>query len=173
MAITKQKKEEILKNLRANIKQAGVIVFVNFHGLSVLGAMELRRMLKQIGARYVVAKKTLIKKAFDKSGFGGELPALEGEIALAFSEADLTASAKTIDQFARKNKAIKILGGVFEKSFVGADKIIVLANIPPREILLGQFVNVINSPVRGLAFVLDGVIKNFAVVLNQVAKSRS
>lgn len=173
MAISKQKKEEILKNLRENIKQAGIIVFVNFHGLSVLKAMELRRMLKQIGARYVVAKKTLIKKSFEDSGFSGELPALDGEVALAFSENEPTVSAKTIEQFAKKNKTIKILGGVFESGFVGADKIIVLANVPPREVLLGQFVNVINSPVRGLAFVLSGVIKNFAVVLNQVAKSRS
>ena len=60
MAITRQKKEEILKNLEEDIKQANIIVFVNFHGLSVLGAMELRRILKQISAKYIVAKKTII-----------------------------------------------------------------------------------------------------------------
>ena len=92
MAISRQKKEEILKNLREDIKQAGIIVFVNFHGLSVLRATELRRVLRQIGAKYVVAKKTIIKKAFEKSGFSGELPELEGEIALAFSKEDPVAS---------------------------------------------------------------------------------
>lgn len=173
MAITRQKKEEILKNLRENIKQANIVVFVNFHGLSVLKAMELRKMLRQIGAGYVVVKKTIIKKAFEKSGFSGELPELEGEIALAFSKEDPIASAKTIEQFAKKNKTIKIMGGMFESNFVGSDKIIVLANIPPREVLLSQFVNVINSPIQGVVSVLDGVIRNFAVVLNQIAKSRS
>lgn len=173
MAITRQKKEEILKNLRENIKQANIVVFVNFHGLSVLKAMELRKMLRQIGAGYVVAKKTIIKKAFEKSGFSGELPELEGEIALVFSKEDPVASAKTIEQFAQKNKTIKIMGGMFESSFVGPDKIVVLANIPPREVLLSQFVNVINSPIQGVVSVLDGVIRNFAVVLNQIAKSRS
>lgn len=173
MAITRQKKEEILKNLKDNIKQASIITFINFHGLSVLKAMELRRMLRQINAKYAVAKKTLIKKAFEDSGFSGELPELEGEIALAFSKEDPVASAKTIEQFAKKSKMIKITGGVFESSFVGPDKIIMLANIPPREVLLGQFVNVINSPIQGVVSVLGGVIRNFAVVLNQIAKSRS
>lgn len=173
MAITRQKKEEILKNLRENIKQASIIVFVNFHGLNVLKAMELRKMLRQIGAGYVVAKKTIIKKALEESSFSGELPELEGEIALAFSREDTIASAKTIEQFAKKNKTIKIIGGVFESGFVGSDKIMMLANIPPREVLLSRLVNVINSPIQGTVSVLGGIIRNFAVVLNQIAKSRS
>ena len=173
MAITKQKKEEILKRLQEKIKEAKIVVFVNFHGLSVLSAIELRRKLRQIMTGYLVAKKTLIKKALEQFNFPGEPPKLDGEIALAFSREDPVVSAKAIEQFAKKNKTIKILGGVFESSFVGADKVIVLANIPPREILLGQFVNIINSPVQGAVSVLGGIIKNFAVVLNQVAKSRS
>ena len=173
MAINKEKKKKIVSDVSKVVKDADSVVFVNFHGLGVSSAVELRKTLRQIGAGYMVAKKTLIKKAFEQFNFPGESPSLEGEVALAFSEEDPVAPAKTIGQFARKNKTIKILGGVFESNFVGADKIAALANVPPREVLLGQFVNVINSPVQGAVFVLSGVIKNFAVALNQIAKARS
>ena len=170
MTITKQKKGEILKDLENNLKKAKIVVFVNFHGLNVSAATQLRRLLGNIGARYLVAKKTLIKKALESFGLEGEILNLEGEVAMAFCEQDPILSAKAIEQFAKKNKAIKILGGVFENKYIGQKSVIMLANIPPREVLLGQFVNIINSPVRGLVVTLNGVIRNFVSVLNQIKK---
>lgn len=168
MTTTRQKKEEIIKDLKENLKKAKLIIFVNFHGLNVSAATQLRRLLGNIGARYLVAKKTLIKKALESFGLEGEILNLEGEVAMAFCEQDPILSAKAIEQFAKKNKAIKILGGVFENKYIGQKSVIMLANVPPREVLLGQFVHVINAPIQGLVVTLNGVMRNFVNVLNQI-----
>lgn len=173
MAITKQKKGEIIRDIEENLKQAEMVMFINFHGLNVLAANELRRLLRQIGAKIMVAKKTLIKRAFSATELAGEMPLLDGEIAVAFSSGEPTATAKAIQQFAKKNEAVKIIGGVFESGYIGKEKMIMLANIPSRDVLLGKFVNVINSPIQGTVTALNGVIKNFAVVLSQIAQSKS
>ncbi len=172
MAITKQKKEEILNKLKDSLKKSKMVVFVNFHGLGVSAAAEMRNLLKQTGANYLVAKKTLIKRAFGELGFSGEMPELEGEIGVSFSEEDAVSSAKALKDFSKKN-SIKLMGGVFENEFIGSETVVMLANIPPKEILLGQFVNVINSPIQGFVGALNGIIRNFVGVLDEVKKTRS
>jgi len=138
----------------------------------VSGVNELRRALRNIGAKYAVAKKTLIKKAFEQVGFNGATPDLEGQIGLVFSENDPVPAARELKNLAKKLE-IKVIGGIFENKFVEAGEFAKLADIPAREVLLGQFVNVINSPVRGMVGALNGVIRNFVVVLNEIKQKRS
>jgi len=171
--ITKQKKEEILKKLETNLKKAKIVVFVNFHGLSVSLANELRKILRSADVTYMVAKKTLIKKALESFGFSGEMPKLDGEIAIAVSNSDPIASAKVLEEFAKKNKdKIKLSGGVFENKYIGAETVAMLANIPPREILLGQIVNIINSPIQELVVALNGITTKFVRTLGEIAKKK-
>ncbi len=168
--ITKQKKQEILKDLETNLKKAKIIIFVNFHGLNVTASHKLRKMLREIRVHYLVVKKTLAKKSLEVVGFKGTLPNLEGELALAYSEQDPIISAKALEKFAKENKAIKLIGGVFEDKYIGPESVIMLANIPPKEILLGKLVYIINSPIRGMVVTLNGVIKNLVSVLSQIKK---
>lgn len=171
MPITKQKKEEIIKNLHSKLEKSQISIFVNFHGLSVKDVSELRNILRKEGVDYKVAKKTLINRALDGFGFGGEKPLLEGELALVLGYDDAIAPARNLFSFAKKHKeSIKILGGVFEKAYIDKNKVSALAIIPPREALLGQFVNVINSPVQGMVGVLSGIMRNFVSVLGQIKK---
>lgn len=157
MSITKQKKSEILKGLEEKIKKATVVVFVNFHGLAVGAEKELRKILRTIGAEYTVAKKTLIKKALEKSDFGGELLNLEGEIAVVVSGKDPLEPIKTIATFAKKNQQIKLMAGVFENKYIDKETVVMLGNIPAREVLLAQIVNIINSPIQGIVVALDKI----------------
>lgn len=168
MALTKQKKQEILKDLEANLKKAKIVIFVNFHGLSVAASHKLRKLLREVGVRYLVAKKTLVKKALETMGFQDKAPELEGELAVAFSEQDPIASAKALEKFAKENKTIKITGGVWENKYIDPEKVIMLANIPSREVLLGKLVYVINSPIQGMVGALSGITKNLVSVLNQI-----
>lgn len=170
MAITRQKKEQILKNVKDGLKKAKLVVFVNFHGLNVEAANELRKLLKNVGVGYLVAKKTIIKKAFEQFKFEGEMPNLEGEIALAVSDGDAIVQAKELQQFAKKTKKISLIGGIFENKYIGAETVVMLANIPSREVLLGKFVNIINSPLQGLVGTLQGNIRNLVSVLSQIKK---
>ncbi len=167
MAITKEKKEEILEKLKENLKKAKLVIFVNFHGLNVASAGELRKMLKKMETGYLVAKKTLIKKALEEIKFTGDMPELKGEIGLAFSENDSIETVKSLKDFAKK-KNIKLMGGVFENKYIDDKTVIILANIPAKEVLLAQFANVINSPIQGLVVALNEIIKNLVRALSQI-----
>jgi large subunit ribosomal protein L10 len=170
MAITKEKKVKIVNKVEDIIKKGESLVFVNFHGLTVAGINELRRRLQAKGMGYYVAKKTLIRRAFDKAKMEGEVPELDGEVAVAYSsegEKDLLAPIKEVYDFHKKNtEVLKIIGGVFEGSFASAEKMLVLAKIPAREVLYAQFLNVINSPIQGLVIGLDAIAKKKEEVAN-------
>jgi len=168
--LTKQKKQEILKDLEAGLKKAKIIIFVNFHGLNVVASHKLRKLLREIGVKYLVVKKTLAKKALEAIKFEGVAPEMEGELALAYSDGDPLASAKALEKFAKENKTIKLIGGVWDSNYINSETVVMLANIPSREILLSKLVYVINSPIRGMVVTLNGVIRNLVSVLSQIKK---
>lgn len=170
--ITKQKKSEIIDNLKKEFQKSKLVMFANFHGLNVKLISDLRRSLRKTGAKYLVARKTLISKTLDVLNFGTNIPKLDGEVSITFAEDDAILPAKELDLFAKKNKTFKILGGIFENQYIGGDKITILANIPSREILLGQLVNIINSPRKGVVVALNGIMRNFASVLSEIAKKK-
>lgn len=159
MAITKEKKVEILGKLKDATSKEGTLVFVNFHAVPVVLATEIRKSLRENGVNYFVAKKTLIKKAFGEKGYAGTMPELPGEIAVAYG-VDPIAPAKGIYDYQKKNQELlKIVGGVFENKFMNAAEMMNIATIPGRETLYGMFVNVINSPIQGLVIALDAIAK--------------
>ena len=158
MAISKDKKREIVAKLVDAFKEASSIAFVGFTKLTVADASKMRTQLRDAEVKYYVAKKTLIKKALEGRGYTGELPALPGEIAVAWTSNDVTAPARGVYEFGKKLKgALVLLGGVFEGGFINAEKTIAIATIPPMQVLRGMFVNVINSPIQGLVVALDKI----------------
>ncbi len=159
MAITKEKKSEILAKLESALKEATSVAFVGFSKLSVADASTLRKELKQDGVKYFVAKKTLIRRALTDRGYTGAIPELPGEVAIAWTAGvDTTAPARGVHAFSKKLKgALALLGGVFENAFADAEKITAIATIPPTPVLRGMFVNVINSPIQGLVIALDKI----------------
>lgn len=157
MAISKEKKIEIYNGINKAIKGAQSVVFINFHGLGVGDTTDLRRKLKGEGVNYYVAKKTLIKRALDENKFEGNIPQLDGELALAYSD-DLTAPARGVFDFQKSHKDnISILGGIFEGRYMDQTAMTEIAAIPSVNVLYGQFVNIINSPIQGLVVALDKI----------------
>lgn len=159
MAITKNKKVSILEKLEKVFSEAKSVAFVNFHGLNVFGATNLRKQLRNNKVGYFVAKKTLIRKALEGKKVTGSLPDLEGEVGVAWSE-DLTAPAREVHSFSKTlESGIKLIGGVFEGKFMGKEDIMSIALIPSRKTLEAQFVNLINSPIQRFAVLLDQISK--------------
>lgn len=156
MAITKEKKQEILTKLEGVKNDADSIVFVSFKGLPVSDTTAMRSDLREKGVGYFVAKKTLMKRAFGDA-FQGEMPELEGEIAIAYSE-DAIAPAQNIKDFAQKYQDnLAIVGGVFQGVYKNREEMTEIASIPPLDVLRGMFVNVINSPIQGFAVALNAI----------------
>lgn len=159
MALTKEKKIEIVEKLKKLIKSAKSLVFVNFHGLNVADVTTLRKKLRAENIGYMVSKKTLLARAFAEEKFEGEIPALPGEIALVYGN-DSLAPSREIYNFHKDHKeVIKIVGGVFEGKYMDAAAMLSIATIPGREVLLAQFVNLINSPIQRFAVVLSEIVK--------------
>jgi len=159
VAITKAKKQDILAKLETIKKDADAIVFVKFKGVTVKDTTAMRRAMREAGVGYFVAKKTLMKRVFQ--GYEGEMPELEGEIAVAYS-ADAIAPAQTVKEFAKKYKeAIAIAGGVFQGVFKNKEEMTAIASIPSLQVLRGMFAQLLNSPRQ-----------RFAVVLSKVAETK-
>src|SRR3989344_7403158 len=120
MPISKEKKKEIVSKLKKATTGAKSLIFVNFHGLSVLDSGTMRRALKKEGIDFLVAKKTLVKRALDEATFQGERPELKGELALAWG-GDLLAPARGVYEFQKKlDGKVSILGGIFEERYMDA-----------------------------------------------------
>lgn len=172
MAITRQKKESILKDLNEQFEKARVVVFVNFHGLSTTASRNLRKLMKTTSARYLVAKKTLIKKALEKFKFSGAMPSLEGEAGLIFAmaENEVITLTKNIVKFMKEHKELSVVGGIMEKGFIEPKIISELAAVPSREILLSKLVYTLNSPLRRLVGGLNGNLQKFVIIIGQIKK---
>jgi len=162
MAISKDKKSEILAKLTSAFKEASSIAFVSFSKLTVKDASRVRKELSDAGVRYYVAKKTLIRLALKQRGYGGEVPELPGEVSVAWTvgKADTTAPARGVYDLGKKLKGtIALIGGVFEDVFADAVKMTEIARIPSLEALRGMFANIINSPRARFAIALGEVAK--------------
>lgn len=155
MAITKEKKKDILAKLETIKKDSDSIVFVQFSKVTVKDTTAMRRKMREAGVGYFVAKKTLMKRVF--TGYEGTMPELEGEIGVAYS-ADAIAPAQNVKEFATKFKdSIAIVGGVFQGVFKNKEEMTEIASIPPLETLRGMFAQLLNSPRQRFAVVLDKV----------------
>jgi len=164
MAITKDKKKKIVEKLSDIFAKAPSAAFVKFGKLSVAQANVLRRALKEKGVGYYVAKKTLIRKALENKKTAGELPELQGEVAVAYATnaGDTLAPSREVALFTKKfEKAIELIGGIFEGAFIGQSKVLELALIPSRQTLLAQFANLVNSPIQ-----------RFVIGLNEIGKTK-
>ena len=159
--LQKSKKEEMIKEFEGAIKNSESMVFVNFHGLKVSDETSLRSSLRNAEVNYKVGRKTLLKRALTGKA-KGEIPELNGEVAIAYSK-DATAGAREIYNFQKTHKGLlEIIGGIFDGNFLGKEAMMEIAMIPSREVLYAQFVNLINTPIQ-----------QFAVVLDQIAKSKN
>lgn len=157
MAITKEKKKEIVSDLEKVLKDFKSLVFVNFHGLPVSSVSALRRSLRSEKVGYKVAKKTLVKRALAGETISGSMPELLGELAIAYGE-DAIAPARAIYEFQKKFEGkVSILGGIFEGRYMNKEEMVGIASIPSLHILQGMFVNIVNSPIQRFVIALDQV----------------
>ncbi len=155
MAITKQKKEEVVAKVSDIAKKAKTLVFANFKGLTVAEQNEMRKAFRAQDVGYTVAKKSLLRRALESGGYEGQVPVLDGEIALAYGEDEL-APARELAVFVKKfGDHLAFAGGVFGGKFVNKEEMVSIAAIPGMTALRAQFVQLINSPIQRFAVVLN------------------
>ena len=157
MALTKNQKTDLLGKFSEVVKNNASVVFLSAKNLSVAQVNEVRNALASADGGYKVVKKTLLKRVLAESGVTGDMPELDGELAIAYSN-DATAPAREVWNFAKKTDGkMAMLGGIFEGKFMDAAQISEIALIPGTDVLRGMFVNVINSPIQGLVIALSKI----------------
>lgn len=170
MAQTKEQKGKILESLKEKIGLQKVVLFVDLAGVKVKDLSGLRKKLRQIEAKLTVAKKTLAKIALKEKGIDVDTKKLQGEIGFIFGFKDQVLPAKAVYDFAKYNKNMKILGGLFENKLIDTDEVNTLALLPSREELLGRLVGTIAGPMSGTLNVLQGNIRGLVYALSAIKK---
>ena len=159
MALSKEKKAEILEKLGKIVKDSVSIVLVNFHGLPVTDSSSVRKAFREKGIGYTITKKTLTKKVLSESGISGTMPEMPGELGIIYGT-DAIEPARETYLFQKKlDKKIQIVGGVFEGRFMNQNEMLSVAQIPGLQTLHAQFVNLINSPIQRFVMALSEIAK--------------
>jgi len=175
MTITRQKKEEILVELVKKFKEAQSIVFAQNKGLTVFETKELKNKLREKGAEMKVAKKTLMKIAAKEAGYEGEISneVMDGAVGAVFSNDDLVAGAKVVYDYAKKHKALSLLGGLLDGKVLTLAETNTLATLPSKEELLTKLVYLLKSPISGFHGVLNNTVAGFVRALDAIAKKQA
>ena len=163
MALTKEKKQHSIKDLKEKISNQKSVIFADFSKVNSKDLFSLRKQLKDAGCLLKIGKKTLIRIAFGQSNisFWNKIKKnVPGQLALVFGVEDEIAPARISHQFAKTNENFKILGGIFEKRFIEKERVLELANIPPRPELLGRLVGSLQSSITSFVRVIDKIREN-------------
>lgn len=154
--IIKQKEEEV-KALASQIKEAKLVLLTDYRGINVTDVTNLRSTLRKTNSDYKVIKNNITRRALAECGLEGLDEALLGPTAVIIGKEDYLEPAKAIYEFTKKNDFYKIKGGIVEGKVMTTEEIITLAKLPSRETLLSM-----------LAGALLGNISKLAVALEQV-----
>ena len=150
-------KQQIVNDLAEEFKQAQAMVFADYRGLTVDQDTALRTATRKAGVTYKVVKNSMSSRALVEAGYEGLDEILKGPTAIAYSKDDVISPAKVIKEFADKFDKLTIKGGTLEGKVAELSDINRLASIPPVEVLYGQVVCGLVSPIAGLAMLLNAV----------------
>lgn len=150
-------KKVIVDEIAGKLKAAKTTVVVDYRGLNVAEVTELRKQLREAGIEFKVYKNSLTRRAAEASELAGLNDALTGPNAIAFSNEDVVAPAKILNDFAKKHEALEIKAGIIEGNVASQEDIKALAELPSREGLLSMLLSVLQAPIRNLALAAKAV----------------
>ena len=168
----RDEKATSIAELREKLGDARGAVLTDFRGLSVAELTELRTLLRKSAVEYKVVKNTLAKLAVKDTGLADLAPYLEGPTGIAISAADPVAASKAVSAWARGREKFSVKGGGVDRRLVGPRDVAELADLPPREALLGRMAGVLQAPLAGLAQVLSASLRGLANALDQVRQKK-
>jgi large subunit ribosomal protein L10 len=166
--MNREQKAAAIAEIAEQIEQSQAILAVDYRGISVTQVAELRAGLRQSETTLRVVKNSLTERAADRSNAEQLKPLLVGPTALAFVRGDVATAAKTLADYGRSIQLLPFKGGLMGGAALDGDQLRSLSRLPPREVLYGQLVGVVASPVSGLVRSLSALLGGLAVALGQV-----
>jgi large subunit ribosomal protein L10 len=171
--MNREQKAAAIEEVAGQIQESEAVFAVDYRGISVPQAAELRTRLTEAGARFRVVKNTLTQRAADQAGAESLTEVLEGPTAFTFVLADggdVALAAKALATFRRETDLLAFKGGLMNGDVLTIEQIEALSKLPARDVLHGQLVGVIASPITGLVRGLNALIAGLAIQLQQIAE---
>jgi len=150
-------KKQIVQEIADKFKSSKSTIVVDYRGLNVAEVTELRKQLRDAGIDFKVYKNTLTRLAAESAEIAELNSVLTGPNAIAFSNEDVIAPAKILNDFAKKHEALEIKAGVIEGNVASVEEVKALAELPSREGLLSMLLSVLQAPIRNLALATKAV----------------
>src|SRR3990167_4059454 len=174
MSMKKAEKIFFVSNLTEELKSAKSVILVNYAGLSVKAQQELKRRLSEAGAKMLVVKNTLLKRAGEAAKIDPEVltdTVLTGQTALILAGEDAIVPLSVLGKFAKEFEEPSLKVGIVDGSFQDTDSLIKLSNLPGKDALLGQLLGTLMGTSYGLVGTLNANTQRLLFVLNEKAKS--
>jgi large subunit ribosomal protein L10 len=169
----KADKGVIVERMTANLGRASIAFVSEQKGITASEADDIRRRLRAINGELQVAKNTLVRRAIKDGKYAALEANLGGPIGLIIGYADPVELAKTVNSFRDLGEKFKIRGGVLEGKPLSVEEITALAALPPREVIFGQLLGLLNAPATRLARLLNEPGSALARVLDAIARKQS
>lgn len=168
--MNRDQKTAVIEEIAGQIRESQAIFAVDYRGISVPQAAELRTRLRAADASFRVVKNSLTERAADRAGAELLLTLLDGPTALTFVRGDAALAAKALGDFARGSQLLEVKGGLLDGAAFSPEQIRFIGRLPTREVLNGQLVGMVASPLNGLVRGLSGLIAGLASQLSQIAE---
>jgi large subunit ribosomal protein L10 len=168
--MNRDEKAQTIEEIAAQIEGAEAIFAVDYRGISVPQAAELRGKLREADASFRIVKNRLTKRAAEQAGEDRLAELLQGPTALTFVRGDTAQAAKAISTFNREHEVLTFKGGFMDELVLDEEKFKSIARLPSREVLDGQLAGIVASPLTGLVRGLGSMIQGLALQLGQIAE---
>jgi large subunit ribosomal protein L10 len=171
--MNREQKAAAVAEIAESLRESEAVFAVDFRGISVPQAAELRTRLRNADAVFRVVKNSLTELAADQAGAETLKALLQGPTALTFVHGDAAVAAKALQTFRRETDLLEFKGGLLGAEVLDPDQLLALARLPARDILYGQLVGVVASPITGLVRGLNALISGLALQLGQIAEKKA
>lgn len=171
--MNKPEKVELVERIQRNFKKADATFIAEYQGIKAVEMNDFRKIMKGSSVDFVVVRNTLARLAVKGTGLETVSGELKGPTAIAFSYKDAAAAAKALTQYAKTQPRLKLRVGTLGAKVISLDEIKYLAELPPREVLLGRLLGSMKSPAAGFVMVLSGVPRKLLYALNAIKDGKA
>jgi len=168
--MNKAEKQQTVESLSDQFRSIESAFLINYRGLKVVDATELRRKIREIDGCYVVVKNTLATRAAKQTKLEQLEPFFEGPTAVAYHRKDVVGMAKLLTEINKSNPNFAFKAALVEGKVVPTSEIQAIASMPSREVMLGKLAFLLKAPLQRLTMVLKAPVRNLGLVLKQVPK---
>jgi large subunit ribosomal protein L10 len=167
MAVSRAKKTEQVEKLGQELRSVSSLIVTTFGKMTVAQDSELRKTLRNSGARYAVVKNTLAERAAKGTSAEPVLRSLSGVTSIAYTRGDPITLAKVLAKYAKDNPELSFRAGVVEGRVISIAEIQALASMPSKEEIYSKLLFLMKAPGQNLASAMQAVSRNLAVVVSQ------